>query len=190
MAPFLNAIPDFNFVGGVPGILDKKFVNLIHKWKRFQDQDLVNLPDHFLFGARPRFPDYVVAFVEGARENLPDLFKTQWIAKRRFSRYNQSALWNPISTLIGLVALEGLIQIFLVPVEHRTSVPLLASLLERCPYWKNGMGVNVVQPAARLAIESFTGVLPAHWIEQIVHQLRIYIPGIPLQYLGFYVICF
>ena len=165
--------PDFEWVGDVPGFFDEEFARIFRQYTfrdSDHDEDLRSLPQFFLSGARPDFPDYVNEFVQQSR-----IFFRRLGLRRYLIR--ESCLWNPVSTLIAILALEGIIQISRMPTEHRLNVGLLEGFLHQYPYWRNDMNISAYQPAARLAIDTFRGGQMSWWLKQVVHQLRIFIPG-------------
>ena len=147
----------------------EEFVPMLRGYSaKFSDSDLLFLPHHFL-EADPHFPFYVVDFTLSTRRSM----------ERRF-RFYKARDWNPVTTLIGLLALEGLIQIFELA---KTKTKILKASILNCvnenQIWAcNGMGIFPSEIAARLAIETYCGVHSRDWIEQLVQCLSIYIPGL------------
>lgn len=131
----------------------------------FDDEDLISLSTVFLDEAIPDFPDYVVEYTFKTR---PDLTPRYRIGKAR--------LWNPFTTLIGLLAWEAMIIILSLPEEHRSDKELLLRKMHACQYWNNKMGVFPVDHATKLAIDTYSGRLPGSWwLRQLTHQVSGYI---------------
>jgi hypothetical protein len=160
--------PDFDSGELVNQYASPEFRIALHKFaiEIFGDQDLINLPRIFLDGAYPDFPEYVVSFSNNIRAKLDRRFRL---------RLKMVNLWNPVTTLIGILALEAIMQIQRLPEQLQSDYPLLLKFMHLCPYWKNGLGVEPVVPATRLAIDTHLGNLPnSNWVDQLVHQLSKY----------------
>ena len=143
--------PDFAWVGEVQGFFSAEFVTMFRRYTlsdQNRDEDFLSLPQFFLSDATPDFPDYVYEFVHQSR----DSFRSRALRKYLI---RESCLWNPVSTLIAILALEGMIQISRMPMNQRLNYELLVQFLDQYPYWLNRMGVPANQPAARLAIDTF-----------------------------------
>ena len=151
-----------------------EFVPLLRGYSaKFRDGDLISLAEHFLVEVDPQFPPYVVNFTLSTRRSMERRFR---IAKARD--------WNPVTTLIGLLALEGLIQILELA---KTETKILKASVLNCvngnQIWEsNAMGIFPSEIAARLAIETYCEVQSRDWIDQLVHKLSIYIPGMIIIY--------
>jgi hypothetical protein len=146
-----------------------EFVPLLRGYSaKFCDGDLINLAKHFLVEADPQFPPYVVNFTLSTRRNM----------ERRF-RFAKARDWNPLTVLIGLLALEGLMQIFeLAKTETKILKASVLNCVNENQIWiGNAMAIFPSDIAARLAIETYCGVQRRDWIDQLVHRLSIYIPG-------------
>ena len=160
--------PDFDSGEMVHQYASPEFRSALHKFatETFSDVDLINLPRIFLDGANPDFPKYVVDFSHNIRANLDRRFRL---------RLKMANMWNPVTTLIGILALEAIMQIQRLPEQLQSNYPLLLKFMHQCPYWSNGLGVEPVEPATRLAIDYHLGGLPnSNWLDQLVYQLSNY----------------
>ena len=159
--------PDFNWVGSCRSFFTAEFVRNLRKYavEGFSNEDFLNLPVHFRLNCdlRPNFPRYIVEYAKSVRSKL-----------KRVYRFYNFLSWNPVTTLVGLLALEGMMQLCRFPEEEIRNYALLLRVMLACPYWVNDMDVDPTEISTLLAIDTFSGAHNSVWIDQLVLQLSDY----------------